>query len=346
MKAVKATVISLGFALSAGAVDVHQPANVTETAVLLELSLRALTNAKTAALIDPELRPESDGEFFKKDYPVDDAHGHELKTKHPYPVVQPSDTFDKDYVKDENNNKMDGAAWDNMLKHGRDIKKAAEEVEKLKEKVKKAKEDASKAEDKLAKGAKDVKEAEDALDKAAAEKKKEEPATTSKREESTTPKPPKTTTLAPEQPIDTDGAAKQVDNELGDLERCQEELRIAKEKLEKLQKEAAEAQAAMKEKEALRESAEHAEAIAKEEEEKLEVVVKKEEADYNKAEQRHEDVKAELEAMKKELQKAEDKLRRFRGETVPQRGGGKESGATRTALAGAAALFSFVCLTA
>merc|ERR1719428_1874895 len=72
------------------------------------LSLVMLSNFTVAARkIEPDLVPESDKKFFGKDYP-DDARaapypGH--KFSHPYPTVQDSDTYDKDYIEDSNDDK-------------------------------------------------------------------------------------------------------------------------------------------------------------------------------------------------------------------------------------------------
>merc|ERR1719188_1895878 len=53
--------------------------------------------------IVPPLQPKSHHAFFKHDYP----HDHQPTEKHafeyPYPVLQDSDEYAKDYVKDENN---------------------------------------------------------------------------------------------------------------------------------------------------------------------------------------------------------------------------------------------------
>ena len=52
--------------------------------------------------ISPALRPEAPKKF-NKDYPVDKAPAVDvLHFKHPYPVVQDTEDFDKDFVKDEN----------------------------------------------------------------------------------------------------------------------------------------------------------------------------------------------------------------------------------------------------
>lgn len=61
--------------------------------------------------ISPTLQPKSDEAFFGKggDYPHDDRPGVDVfHFKHPYPVVQDSSDYDRDYVKDENS---DNGYW-------------------------------------------------------------------------------------------------------------------------------------------------------------------------------------------------------------------------------------------
>jgi len=57
---------------------------------------------------NPILVPESDKLFFGKDYPVDERPVPTKSFAYPFPDVQHADTFDKDYVKDEN---ADNGEW-------------------------------------------------------------------------------------------------------------------------------------------------------------------------------------------------------------------------------------------
>jgi len=75
------------------------------TAVVVEATI-----LKENAHIAPSLAPESSKKFFGKDYPGDhhpvaDEHYY---FDHPYPAVQDSGDFDKDFVKDENG---DSGEW-------------------------------------------------------------------------------------------------------------------------------------------------------------------------------------------------------------------------------------------
>jgi len=83
--------------------------------------------------ISPKLDPESDKVFFDHDYPDNLRGKGKLKPEfgHPYPAVQDTNEFDRDYVKDENN---DGGEW-----------KAQMEYDLLRTKLSKAQDDMEKA---------------------------------------------------------------------------------------------------------------------------------------------------------------------------------------------------------
>lgn len=84
--------------------------------------------------ISPPLDPESDEKFYKRDYP-DDLRPKLHKSfdmKHPYPIVQDSEDYDKDYVKDENS---DGGEWKAQTEYDNlknSIRKKINDVEKAK----------------------------------------------------------------------------------------------------------------------------------------------------------------------------------------------------------------------
>merc|ERR1719382_95939 len=63
------------------------------------------------APVSPTLEPASHKEFYGKDYPHDfqpSPNGVHKEFSYPYPIVQDSGDYDKDYVKDENG---DGGEW-------------------------------------------------------------------------------------------------------------------------------------------------------------------------------------------------------------------------------------------
>merc|ERR1712226_1828093 len=86
-----------------------------------------VTNEK--ADISPELKPAADKVFFKKDYPSDNQpKADPFHFAHPYPVVQDSGDFDKDFVKDEN---KDNGNWEAQDKYDRLRSKLAKEKRDL-----------------------------------------------------------------------------------------------------------------------------------------------------------------------------------------------------------------------
>merc|ERR1719321_391461 len=89
--------------------------------------------------INPELEPTSDKKFFGKDYPDDRrppiySHEHKLMD-YPYPTVQDSERYDKDYVKDEND---DGGYWKAQMEYDNLKNKLAKEQREYQEALAKA----------------------------------------------------------------------------------------------------------------------------------------------------------------------------------------------------------------
>jgi len=216
-------------------------------------------------LISPKLDPASDKVFFGEDYPDNLQPKGQLKPefKHPYPAVQDTDHFDKDYVKDENS---DDGEWQAQMdydllrtkvkKDKDDVDKAKDAEEELKHNLAKAKaEEAAAAEkaDKASKRAEEAraaaKKAQDeaaaakiATDKAAeheiAEEQREaaEPAETKARddnkqkEDAAGPEPAveEKSAVAKDHSEKIAKAAAKVKKETADLEDCQKELRDAR----------------------------------------------------------------------------------------------------------------------
>jgi len=88
--------------------------------VYLALAFNILAEAsvlKETRRIAPALDPVSDKKFFKKDYPGDvRPKADTLHFHHPYPVVQDTNDFDKDFVKDENS---DNGEWKAQTEYDR-----------------------------------------------------------------------------------------------------------------------------------------------------------------------------------------------------------------------------------
>lgn len=73
---------------------------VSQVALLSEASIARKSPSDP---VSPELIPKSHKKFFDKEYPVDDSPSPKgLGFGQPYPIVQDSNDFDKDYVKDSN----------------------------------------------------------------------------------------------------------------------------------------------------------------------------------------------------------------------------------------------------
>merc|ERR1719216_775824 len=120
------------------------------------------TAGRSSSHIQPKLDPESHNFFFGKDYPNDMDSTDHVKTKfgHPYPAVQDTDAFDKDYVKDENS---DAGEWKAQMTY--DFLRT--KIAKQKDQYKKAKE----AEDETQKKLDEAKKREEAAAAAAAAEK-------------------------------------------------------------------------------------------------------------------------------------------------------------------------------
>merc|ERR1719240_1186518 len=254
---------------------------------LVFLGLASLNEVKASQVltrINPELDPTSDKKFFGKDYPDDHrppVYAHEKKIfSHPYPTVQDSDRYDKDYVKDEND---DGGYW-----------KAQMEYDALKNKLAKEKKEMAKA---LAKEHEEEKEfgaaqaAEEAAEKKAEAAEKKEEAAENERQDAD----------AKHDKIQDylDEATDEVEKEVKDLEDCKKQLQEAKAKLKALLAEkdaadkkkgdsdAAETAAEEKEKAAEKTAAEFLKEYNKEKDEQAAALhdVEKEKADVKRAEE-------------------------------------------------------------
>jgi len=80
--------------------------------------------------ISPSLHPADSKKFFDKDYPDDLRPKVINEFDHPYPTVQDSKDYDKDYVKDENN---DNGEWTAQMDYDRLKNKLAREKDEVKQ---------------------------------------------------------------------------------------------------------------------------------------------------------------------------------------------------------------------
>merc|ERR1719265_2799009 len=143
--------------------------------IILVLGCIGVSEAATPQ-ISPRLDPKSDKKFFGPPFPADYPDDYQLKNthlsknfKHPYPVVQESNVFDTDYVKDENG---DNGEWKaqyeydqtrmKLRKEKKDVDEVAKKVHEQEEEhdLKKKVEDADK---KVKEAEKDKEDADDEL---------------------------------------------------------------------------------------------------------------------------------------------------------------------------------------
>lgn len=239
---------------------------------------------QVASRISPELDHKSDKKF-RKDYPWD---GRPVADKyyafnHPYPAVQDSGDFDRDYVKDENS---DGGRWQVQMEYDTlrgKIRKANKKLEELKKKMEAKYEDWMHAKEKAKGGQEALGEATSGLDEA---KQKADDAQQKVNELEGRSQKDGTKVGG-----DIGEGVKKVQKEMDDLEECKKKLAAAKKKLKDLLKE-------------------------KEKYEKAQIEVKKaEEEKRKKAEEEKAKRKAAKEAAKKKKEE-ENKARKAAGKDV------------------------------
>merc|ERR1719420_1696165 len=281
-------------------------------ATLLFLALGAIARPQqgekvSLARIHPELHPVSDAKFYdgnRADY-VTDKRPHKdapLHFSHPYPEVQDSHDYDADYVKDENGDSGEFAAQQKYDHLRQLIVDQMKELERLKA---------------LQKAAHDALAAHKAAAGPAHEK-------------------------VPDVPPAGDLSTKEVEIEINDLDKCKEQLRIAREKLQKAIVERKAALDAYEKAKAEHEAAKLKAKAAKAEE------VKEEDHEHNTAYADFQEKDATLKKMEAELEAAAKALRKFRDadggpHTKGQDGGVyRESGAMSSTPTLAAAVVTIV----
>lgn len=274
--------------------------------------LLSLTSAENPEL-RPELNPSQDRKFFKKDYPDDlrpavtgyhEKYQKKYDFTHPYPVVQEDKHYDSDFVSDENN---DGGEW-----------RAQEEYDKVRIQIAKLKSEV----DRLG-----VKEAEAKAQLEAAQAKEDAAEAASKAAETKSDDAKKDADRAQDKEdgllASAKGADAEVRKEMKQLRDCREELRQAKDALEKRSGKPADdgaSASARKEEANVEETAAAAEA-AETVEEKWEDRLAREKREYEEARKRYEKEAKDVKEVQALLDQAAVKLRKFRAEEVDQDGG-------------------------
>jgi len=255
------------------------------------MMLLGLTSATRK--IEPDLEPKSDAKFFGKDYPDDRRPQPIHKFGHPYPTVQDSDTYDKDYVEDENS---DNGYFSAQLRYDNAKNKLLKERKDLAA--------ALKALQKEAKEVEDAKKEEQEAEKHAMKKEADEDASDKKHD--------KLQEAVEDSKKDIDTAVEGIEAEVKDIEECKKQLLAARKKLKALLDEKIEY---IKREKKRREEEEKAEAdrIAKDKiEEELEKKIPEEEDEHEKALKTYKEEMEDVERVKKELKASAEKLAKFR----------------------------------
>jgi len=299
--------------------------SITEASVLRKTSPDNVeAEVKTAEVvvkgdqvhISPELEPPSDKTFFKKDYPHDKRPvADPFHFKHPYPVVQDSGDFDRDYVKDENS---DNGNW-----------KAQETYDKLRAKLAKEKRDLAVAlekkhreEEELAVAKKqhqeeglqkDVAEKKaDALRKRKAERaerKKHSTGGTKGKGESSAGK---AASVAESKEEEVDDATENTKDAVDSLEDCKKQLAEARKRLKEVMKELEEAKAAQEKTDAAADAAAKKELAAAQSTSSVRKQVDLEHDEYQAAKTKFDKAEAELKEYEAQMKVAEAKVQRMR----------------------------------
>lgn len=261
---------------TAGAARVEHPAD------------RSLLNLRSTEAISPPLEPVSDKKFFKADYPDDRRAPQFHKFGYPYPTVQDSDEYDKDYVEDKNN---DGGYW-----------KAQMEYDALKNILIKQKDELAAALRKEIKEKNDLEaarkreldaehEAEHAEDMASDAEKKARDS---------------------DKKIWVEPVAEKVEAEITDLEECKKQLAAAKKKLKTLLEEKKKAEALKLETEKNETAAELAEETAEKAEEASEKGVDKADKEHEAVFKSYQEELADVKQAEIDLEAAAKDVRKYR----------------------------------
>jgi len=272
--------------------------------------------------ITPELAPTSDKKFFKQDYPNDNRPAVHAQFDHPYPTVQDSEDYDKDYVKDENN---DGGEWKAQENYDRLVNKMHKEkadIQEALEKEQKEEEDVESAKEREAAAEKKAKE-EEGKAGAARNKAKEDAAkadAAGKKAEDIEADANKTAGGTGGNGTAIENQAGDVEKEMTDLEKCKEQLVKARGELEKKLKEKEMREADKAASELDEEFAKEKEASTEKTEENLEDKLAGEEKEHDAALKDWKSEEADVKETEADLKKAADNLRRFRKNVDPDGG--------------------------
>mmetsp|Transcript_6953 Transcript_6953/g.16583 ORF Transcript_6953/g.16583 Transcript_6953/m.16583 type:complete len:340 (-) Transcript_6953:134-1153(-) len=264
--------------------------------------------------------PESDSRFFKHNYPHDFVPGAPLEKDfdHPYPVVQESDVYDKDFVKDENS---DNGQWHAQMKYDRlrtqmarmkeeedRIFKKKEELERKLEAHKKKKERVRQEREQLQEEyEKTFKSADEDMSDAMASHKKLQADGTEEGNLSTS--------------VGVASATQKVEKELEDIEECKRQLAEAQAKLKALQEERKKVGEKEDRAHEANRAAEKAESASEKEESEISAKIKDVDKEHESALSAYQTKREEMHDFEVRLEKAQARLLKFRRSSVDQDGG-------------------------
>jgi len=259
----------------------------------LESKPSAHLQVRKGTRIDPELEPTSHDKFFGKDYPDDIRAPTFHHFDHPYPEIQDSDHYDKDYVQDEND---DNGEWAAQWGYDSKKNKLMNEKEELQKALSKEYEEKNEWE-----AAVEAEKKAEAEARAAEKRLKEAQAHEDNME--------KNHSIIN---ATIDSKADEVEKEVKDLEECKKQLMKARKQLKALLEEKARAKSEEDEAEGLEDHAEDKEMSAEKREELAEKKVEEEHKEYLEAKSDVEKQKKDVERAKKDLEAAAKKLRKHR----------------------------------
>jgi len=285
--------------------------------------------AATSLRINPDLKPKSDEKFFTKDYQDDKRppiYTHEKYFQHPYPQVQDGDRYDKDYVKDEND---DGGYWKAQMAYDAAKNKLGKERREL--------------EEALANAAKNKAAMEAAWKKYLDALKKEAEAHKSEVDKDGEHDKAHADLEKIKQEIKNE--ADDVEYEITDLEDCKKKLIAAKAKLKELMGEKSEAESHEAERQAAEDALEVVEKEMKKREDEAEKKEAEEKKEHEDALKSYEEEKAEYEKAVADLEAQAKVLRKYRRQVDPDGGVYQVKGdAAHVGLAFPALLAALACM--
>lgn len=252
--------------------------------------------------VSPTLHPASDNKFFGHDYPADHRGGVTPAFSHPYPIMQDSEDYSVDYVKDEN---QDGGEWD-----------AQQDYDELRALFAKQRAEAEQLlqQERDAQHALDSARSSTMRAKEAAAKALDETLHAQAASEALKHKMGSHNSAV-------DSAVEDVERQTRELEECQKELERARDRLAIEQREQDKAEALERDAEATMVAAKKERVEKLKEQKQYHDMISKEQGEHADAVKAYQVEATALKMAEVELKQAEDHLRRVRHDSVTPGGG-------------------------